>query len=374
VLFLTSIYDIGHAYGLQLFPTDFGSYKNPLSNTFTLVSSSANFKNLWLNKLTYKYWYNTDKIVYTPQAITNPVITTTPGVVKKYPCDIQFIQNTKEKVPCSVIKTPITLKDKLPQFLFGRKNLDSIGNSVWDYNVAKSKYMQIFQKNFQDISFDYSDSLKSLYILKIDTLLETIPDTSDYFYYSAFHYLLHNNVGRWNNLKSQINVLLPVHSELKYLTDYIEVVKSLTDSNFNNRNNSNIHNLLDTIANSNSWVSGKAKAISCYLYGLNCISPMINYADTTLIPVTDSISYTFGPNPFDNNFTILVTNKYSITKTVQLSIALFSSITPAYFSTNNILPGTTAIINIPTNTWSSDNYALLLSYPNYYHSEIIYKP
>ena len=234
--------------------------------------------------------------------------------------------------------------------------------------------MQIFQKNLQDISIDYSDSLKSLYILKIDTLLETIPDTSDYYYYSAFHYLLHNNTSRWSNLKSQINGLLPVRSELKYLTDYIEVVKSLTDSNFNNRNNSNIHDLLDTIAISNCWVSGKAKALVCYLYGLNCSPSMANYGDTNSLQMFDSISYNFGPNPFDNNFTISVTNKYSSLKTVQLSIASFSNITPFYNNTINVLPGATAIINIPTNTWASDNYALLLSYPNYFHSEIIYKP
>ncbi len=372
VLFTSSIFDIGHSNNLYNFPVNFGSKNNPLSNSFTLVSQTSNFKNLWSNNLAYNYYYNSNNMKYNPY--TSAVISKFAGANISNACQVAYLEKVQIRERCVGIKNPITLKDKIPNALFGRKNLDSSGNSKWDYYLAKSKYLQIFQKNLQDISIDYSDTLKSLYISKIDTLLETIPDTSDYFYYSAFHYLLHNNISRWNNLKSQINGLLPMHSELNYLTDYIEIVKSLTDSNFNNRNNSNIHNLLDTIANSNSWVSGKAKALGCYLYGLNCSMPMANYGDTSNLQMFDSIVYNFGPNPFDNNFTISVTNKYSSIKSVQLSIASFSNITPFYNNIINVLPGTTATINISTNTWASDNYALLLSYPNYYHSEIIYKP
>ena len=51
----------------------------------------------------------------------------------------------------------------------------------------------------------------------------------------------------------------------------------------------------------------------------------------------------------NDNFTISVTNKYSSIKSVQLSIASFSNITPFYNNIINVLPGTTATINISTN-------------------------
>jgi len=374
LLFTSSNFDIGHTQFLFKFPLNYGSYNNPISNIFTIVSTSSNFKNLYSNNLAYNYWYNANHNKYDPTSKSIPFITKNVGKNKGNPCLIEFSESLKLKEPCGAIKVPISLKDKITSSMIGRKNLDSIGFNSWDYNLAKSKYMQNFQKLFQEVSIDYSDSLKSIYILKIDTLLDIIPDTSDYLYYSAFHYLLHKDSLRWNNLKTHINSVLSIHTELNYLTQYIDILSILIDSNFTNRNNLVIYNSLDSIQHGNSWVSGKAKSLFCYLYGLNCSSNLVNYSDTINLQFADSITYKVGPNPFDNSITISITNNYTTSKTVQLSISEFSSISSIFSNSLTIVQGSTSNITISTVGWKSDNYALLLNYLNFSHSEIIYKP
>lgn len=373
ITFTTSVFDIGHTNYLFNFPTSYGSWKNPLSNTFAAVSPPSNFKNLWSSSLSYTYWWNGTSNNYRPNSWST-VLTRSTGTFKANPCNTDYFEKLTVKEPCGAIKSPLIIKNNIPFALFGRKNLDSSGNTPWDYYLAKSKYMQIFQKNFQALAADYSDSLKILCILKIDTLLETIPDSADYYYYSAFHYLMHQDGGRWTSLKSNINGLLPYHSELNYLTDYVEIVKTLTDSNFSISYVSSIQTTLQTIKDSDGWVSGKANSLYCYLYGSSCLSPMTNYGDTNSLQAGDSITYTYSPNPFDNSLTLTISNHYYTTKSVSASITSFSSGSVSYSNTFNILPGNTATINISTLSWGSDYYALLLTYSSFYHSEILYKP
>jgi hypothetical protein len=262
----------------------------------------------------------------------------------------------------------------IPPDMFGRKNLDSVGNDTWDYYLAKSKYMENFQQNFQALSENYSDTFKAEYISKMDTLLETIPDTSDYYYYSAFHYLLHNDSIRWSNLKTEINSLLPVFTELNYLIEYVEILKTLTDNNFDSAYITSIQNSLDTIKASNGWVNQKARSLYCYLYNQGCFDPLQNYGDTTNFQIGDSIIYTYSPNPFNANLTLVLTNNYSTSKNIQIDIAPFTASNIIYNNSVSISAGNTITLNIPTNLWASDYYALMLNYTGYHHSDILYKP
>ncbi len=86
LLFTSSNFDIGHTQFLSNFPLNYGSYNNPISNTFTSVSSSSNFKNLYSNNLTYKYWYNANNNKYDPTSRTIPFLTKSIGKNKGNPC------------------------------------------------------------------------------------------------------------------------------------------------------------------------------------------------------------------------------------------------------------------------------------------------
>jgi len=374
--FTGSIYDIGHTVNFYapVFAKSYGSQKNPLSNTFTSPVVNSTFKNIWSNTTSYNYIYNPARSDYNPSN-RSPILTKTPGWPNSNPCKVVYPEMILVKDPCPPkIKPPIPLDKVISPAMYGRKNLDTVGNDTWDYYVAKSKYMQKFQQNLQALSADYSDSFKTLYISKIDTLLETIPDSSDYYYYSAFHYLLHNDSTRWSNLKAEITPLLPAHSELNYLTDYIEILKTLSENNFDSSYVQSIKNSLDTIKISNGWVNQKASALCCYLYKQGCFDPFTNYGDTSNLQAGDSIVYSYSPNPFSANLTLTITNNYSTTKSVQIDISPFTSSTVLYTNSVSISPGNTVSLNITTNAWASDYYALLLNYTGYHHSDILYKP
>jgi hypothetical protein len=375
ISFVSSSYDVGHTSPyLPTFATSYGSSKNPLSNTFTSPVLNSTFKNIWSNTSSYNYIYNPVSSAFDPQT-RSPILTKTPGWPRNNPCPAVYPVPLLVKEPCPPkIKPPIRLDSLIPQAMYGRKNLDTVGNDTWDFYVAKNKYMQLFQQNLQALSADYSDTFKTLYISKIDTLLETIPDSSDYYYYSAFHYLLHNDSTRWSNLKTEINPLLPLHSELNYLTDYIEILKTLSDNNFDSAYVLSIQNSLDTIKVSNGWVNQKASALYCYLYNQGCYDPMMNFGDTTNLQSGDSIVYNYSPNPFNANLTLTLTNNYTTTKSIQIDIAPFTSSTVLYNNSVSIPAGNTVTLNITTNTWPTDYYALLLNYTGYYHSDILYKP
>lgn len=66
-------------------------------------------------------------------------------------------------------------------------------------------------------------------------------------------------------------------------------------------------------------------------------------------------------------FLILIITKY-------MKFTPFTSSTALYTNSVSISPGNTVTLNITTNAWASDYYALLLNYTGYHHSDILYKP
>ena len=374
ISFTNSLFDIGHTTPyLPAFALSYGSKKNPLSNTFTPPALNSTLKNIWTNTLYYTYYFNPLITDYRPKTFS-PGITKTQGQLKYNPCPDGINENFLIKDPCVKDKLPVDMNKIIPSTLYGRKNLDTVGNDTWDYFLAKSSFMELFQKNFNTISSYYSDTFKNDYISKIDTLLETIPDSSDFYYYSSFHYLLHNDSIRWNNLKSEINSKLSFFTELNYLTEYIEILKTLESNHFDSLYITNIKNSLDTIKESNSLIKQKAMSLYCYLYNQGCIDPMMNFKDSSILQIGDSISYSYSPNPFNSNLNLTLTNNYSSSKSIQIAITPFSSINTIFTNTLNIPAGNTITVNIVTNSWLTGHYALLLNYSGYFHSDILYKP
>ena len=351
----------------------YGSIKNPLSNEFTAIPVNSNFKNI-VSTLgsPYTYYFNSVNSKYNPKL--GPYVTKYPGL-KSNPCNLVYVEKNKNlEEPCPKIIPPIDLLGLVDPLRFGRKKLDSIEPDTWDYILLKNDYMQKFRTDLQSISLDYSDSLKNLCVSKIDTLIETIPDSIDYYYFSAFHFLNHLDSNRWINLKNEINGIIPIHNELNYLTDYIDILNSLFQNNFDSIYVSTIQNKLDTIKLSGTLVSSKARSLYCYLYQIDCPPTLVNFIDSQTLQLYDSIKYTFGPNPFNGNLNVNIINNYSVSQQVQVVINPFSSNIPIYDQVHVISAGSTISLNLQTQNWPTNFYALLLLYSVYYHSEIIYKP